>query len=59
VQPLHAAAPTPPELLQVTLLDRELPVSWRLRLFVWFVARNLARLVFGRGAAPRDQAERP
>ena len=59
VQPLHAAAPTPPELLQVTLLDRELPVSWRLRLFLWFVARNLARLVLGRGAAPRDQSEPP
>jgi len=43
-----AAAPTAPELLQVTLLDRELPVSWRLRLFLWFVARNLARLVLGR-----------
>jgi len=57
-RPSVAAAPTPPELLQVTLLDRELPVSWRLRLFVWFVARNLARLVFGRGAALRDQAER-
>jgi ABC-type polysaccharide/polyol phosphate transport system ATPase subunit len=48
-----AAAPTPPELLPVSLLDRELPVSWRLRLFLWFVARNLARLVLGRGREAR------
>jgi hypothetical protein len=32
----------------VSLLDRELPASWRLRLFLWFVARSLARLVLDR-----------
>ena len=47
-RPTVAAAPTPPELLQVSLLDRELPASWRLRLFLWFVARSLARLVLDR-----------
>jgi hypothetical protein len=52
-RPLAAAAPTPPELLKVSLLDSELPVSWRLRLFLWFVARNLARLVLGRGREAR------
>ena len=44
----QAAVTTPPELLRVSLLDTELPVSWRLRLFLWFLARNLARLVLGR-----------
>jgi len=48
-----AADPTPPRLLAVTVLDRELPVAWRLRLFLWFLARNLARLVFGRGREAR------
>jgi ABC-type polysaccharide/polyol phosphate transport system ATPase subunit len=54
-----AALPTPPQLLKVSLLDRELPVSWRLRLFLWFLARNLARLVLGRrphATAPGKQA---
>lgn len=32
-------------MLAVTLLDRELPISWRLRLFFWFLARSVARLV--------------
>jgi ABC-type polysaccharide/polyol phosphate transport system ATPase subunit len=44
-----AAVATPPELLKVSLLDRELPAAWRLRLFLWFLARKLARLVLGRG----------
>jgi ABC-type polysaccharide/polyol phosphate transport system ATPase subunit len=52
VRPLRAAVPTPPELSQVSLLDRELPLSWRLRLFIWFVARKLARVVLGRGRSP-------
>jgi ABC-type polysaccharide/polyol phosphate transport system ATPase subunit/glycosyltransferase involved in cell wall biosynthesis len=52
-RPLAAAAPTPPELLKVSLLDRELPLSWRLRLFLWFLARSLARLVLGRGREAR------
>jgi ABC-type polysaccharide/polyol phosphate transport system ATPase subunit len=42
-----APAPTPARLLNVTLLDRGLPLSWRLRLYLWFLARNLARRVFG------------
>jgi hypothetical protein len=40
-------------MLEVTLLDRELPMSWRLRLFLWFLARNVARLVVGRGREAR------
>jgi hypothetical protein len=52
-RPQTASAPTPPELLRVSLLDPELPASWRLRLYAWFLARHLARLVFGR------RAERP
>jgi len=52
VRPLRAAVPTPPALSQVSLLDRELPLSWRLRLFIWFVARKLARVVLGRGRSP-------
>jgi len=44
-RPLTAGAPTPPELLEVTLLDRELPLSWRLRLFAWFIARFAARAI--------------
>jgi ABC-type polysaccharide/polyol phosphate transport system ATPase subunit len=46
--PLTAAAPTPPELLAVTLRDRELPPSWRLRLFSWFLARFAARAILRR-----------
>ena len=42
-------------LLRATLFDRELPVPWRLRLFLWFIARNLARFVLADGAAPRHQ----
>jgi hypothetical protein len=38
-------------MLEATLLDRELPVSWRLRLFLWFIARSLARYVLDRGPA--------
>jgi len=48
VRPPVATAPTAPELLQVSLLDRELPFSWRLRLFLWFIARALARLILDR-----------
>lgn len=51
--PPTAPASTPAELLQVTLLDPELPLAWRLRLFVWFLARGLARLVIGRGREAR------
>jgi ABC-type polysaccharide/polyol phosphate transport system ATPase subunit len=54
--PAPAGAPPQPAaaatgLLQATLLDRELPKSWRLRLFLWFVARALARIVLERGRA--------
>jgi hypothetical protein len=52
-RPPAAAAPTPPDLLRVSLLDRELPFAWRLRLFFWFVARRLARLVQLRRPAAR------
>jgi ABC-type polysaccharide/polyol phosphate transport system ATPase subunit len=52
-RPLVPAAPTPPGLLKVSLLDRELPAAWRLRLFLWFLARNIARLILGRGGAAR------
>jgi hypothetical protein len=52
-RPPAAAAPTPPDLLKVSLLDRELPFAWRLRLFLWFVARRLARLVLLRRPAAR------
>jgi ABC-type polysaccharide/polyol phosphate transport system ATPase subunit len=52
-RPPAAAAPTPPDLLKVSLLDRELPFSWRLRLFLWFVARRLARLLLLRRPAAR------
>ena len=38
-------------MLEATLLDRELPMSWRLRLFLWFIARSLARYVLDRGPA--------
>ena len=51
VRPSVAAPATAPQLLQVTLLDRELPMSWRLRLLLWFVARRIARIVLGRGRA--------
>lgn len=40
-----AAAGPAPRLLQVSLLDRELPLPWRLRLFLWFLARSIARRV--------------
>lgn len=42
-----------PGLLEVSLLDRELPISWRLRLYCWFVARSLARRIFDRGPDAR------
>jgi hypothetical protein len=32
-----------PRLLRFSLLDQELPATWRLRLFVWFLARSIAR----------------
>lgn len=35
-------------LLSVTLLDRELPMSWRLRLYFWFIARFAAASIFRR-----------
>ncbi len=37
--------------LESTLFDRELPLPWRLRLFVWFVARYVARVVLERRQA--------
>ena len=40
-----AALETRGALLGATLLDRELPMSWRLRLFLWFIARGLASRV--------------
>jgi ABC-type polysaccharide/polyol phosphate transport system ATPase subunit len=50
----QAAVTTPPELLRVSLLDPELPASWRLRLFLWFLARNLARVVLSRVPSAPD-----
>jgi hypothetical protein len=50
-RPLAAPAPTLPKLLKATLLDGELPPSWRLRLFFWFLARNFARFVRARRRA--------
>jgi ABC-type polysaccharide/polyol phosphate transport system ATPase subunit len=50
-------APPPPAtdsagLLRVTLLDRELPLPWRLRLYWWFVARFALAFIMHR-LAPR------
>jgi hypothetical protein len=52
-RPQDAPGPAPPGLLGVSLLDHELPLAWRLRLFLWFLARTLARLVLGRGREAR------
>ncbi len=49
--PPAAYGPTEGKLLPVTLLDRELPISWRLRLFLWFIARKLAHRVLDRRRA--------
>jgi hypothetical protein len=38
-------------LLKASLLDGELPLPWRLRLFLWFLARNFARRVLDRRRA--------
>jgi len=48
---LPVAAGPAAGMLEVTLLDRELPMSWRLRLFLWFSARSLARFILDRGHA--------
>jgi hypothetical protein len=37
--------PAGPGILRATLLDPELPLTWRLRLFFWFVARRAARRI--------------
>ena len=47
-----AAAPAGAGLLRASLLDRELPLSWRLRLYLWFVARFAVASVLHR-LAPR------
>jgi ABC-type polysaccharide/polyol phosphate transport system ATPase subunit len=47
--PAAPAMATKPRLLDITLLDAELPVAWRLRLFVWFVARRVAQFIYSRG----------
>lgn len=44
-----AATGAAPRLLQISLLDPELPMPWRLRLLLWFIARRIARIVLGRG----------
>jgi len=35
----------PAGMLRATLLDRDLPPSWRLRTFSWFLARSIARRI--------------
>jgi ABC-type polysaccharide/polyol phosphate transport system ATPase subunit len=40
-------------LLRASLLDRELPLPWRLRLYVWFIARLAAAFLLRRWALPR------
>jgi hypothetical protein len=54
-----ASGTTTPTLLQATLLDRELPLPWRIRLWFWFTARTLVRLLRDRGPAPRHQERLP
>jgi ABC-type polysaccharide/polyol phosphate transport system ATPase subunit len=49
--PPPAAAGAAAGMVAATLLDRELPASWRLRLFIWFIARFAARLLLDRGRA--------
>lgn len=34
-----------PELMRATILDRELPWKWALRLYCWFLARSVARRI--------------
>ena len=48
-----AVGPARGKLLPVTLLDPELPMSWRLRLYFWFIARFAAALIFRRTPARR------
>lgn len=43
-------------LLAATLLDRELPTAWRLRLFAWFLARRLAHKLLELRAAARGKS---
>lgn len=40
-------------LVRASLLDRELPVPWRLRLYFWFIARFVAALILHRAAPHR------
>jgi ABC-type polysaccharide/polyol phosphate transport system ATPase subunit len=49
-----AATGTAPGPLSALLFDGELPLSWRLRLFAWFIARRLASLILDRRPEPRN-----
>ena len=49
-----ATAPVPePGFLRASLLDRELPLSWRLRLYFWFIARFAVAAVVQRKSPAR------
>jgi hypothetical protein len=51
--PAAASAPPAADLLPATLLDRGLPLSWRVRLYFWFLARFAAARVFGGARSPQ------
>lgn len=46
--PSAASPPPAADLLPATLLDRGLPLAWRVRLYFWFLARFAAARIFGR-----------